>query len=101
MDNIKIIVDAGHGGEDPGALGNNLKEKDLTLQAAKYMNKRLNDLGLKTYMTRTEDEYLPKNKRIEKIKNELNPNERIILIANHINAGGGEGQSVTNIKYNN
>ncbi len=52
-------------------------------------------------MTRTEDEYLPKNKRIEKIKNELNPNERIILIANHINAGGAEDQSVTNIKYNN
>ena len=31
---IGVVVDAGHGGEDPGALGNGLKEKDLTLQAA-------------------------------------------------------------------
>ena len=31
-----IIVDAGHGGLDGGAVGNNLKEKDLTLRAAKY-----------------------------------------------------------------
>lgn len=52
-------------------------------------------------MTRTEDEYLPKNKRIEKIKNELNPNERIILIANHINAGGGEGAEVVYALRNN
>ena len=33
--NTKIIVDAGHGGNDPGAVNGNIKEKDLTLQAAK------------------------------------------------------------------
>ena len=36
----KIIVDAGHGGIDGGATGNNLLEKDLNLQASKYMYKR-------------------------------------------------------------
>ena len=41
--NIKVIVDAGHGGEDPGAVGNNVLEKDLNLRAAKYMYKRLQD----------------------------------------------------------
>ncbi|MBR2247502.1 MAG: N-acetylmuramoyl-L-alanine amidase, partial [Bacilli bacterium] len=48
----KVIVDAGHGGEDPGALGNGLKEKDLNLQAANYMYKRLKELGIPVEITR-------------------------------------------------
>ena len=42
-DKTLVIVDAGHGGIDSGAVGNNLKEKDLTLEAAKYMFNRLQD----------------------------------------------------------
>ena len=40
---VRVIIDAGHGGSDPGAVSGNLKEKDLTLQASKYMEKRLNE----------------------------------------------------------
>ena len=32
-----VVVDAGHGGSDPGAISGNLKEKDFTLEAALYM----------------------------------------------------------------
>ena len=37
MNGYRIVVDAGHGGSDPGAVSGNLKEKDFTLQAANYM----------------------------------------------------------------
>lgn len=98
---VGIIIDAGHGGIDSGAVGNNLLEKDLTLQASKYMYDRLQELGIPAIMTREDDSYLPKQQRIEKILSLYNNNPNTILVSNHINAGGGEGQSVTNIKYNN
>ncbi len=85
--NIKVIVDAGHGGEDPGAVNGNVKEKDLNLQASKYIDRRLKELGINSLLTREDDEYLPKDKRIERIK-ELTNNQPAILISNHINAGG-------------
>ena len=50
-----VIVDAGHGGIDSGAVGNGLQEKDLTLTAATYIFNRLEDLGVRAVMTRTDD----------------------------------------------
>lgn len=91
--NLKVIIDAGHGGSDPGAVSGNLKEKDLNLQASKYMEKRLNELGIPTFMTREDDSSLPKDERITKILNALN-GQPAILVANHINAGGGEGAEI-------
>ena len=91
--NLKVIIDAGHGGSDPGAVSGNLKEKDLSLQASKYMEKRLNELGIPTFMTRDDDSSLPKDERITKILNALNV-QPAILVANHINAGGGEGAEI-------
>ena len=91
--NLKVIIDAGHGGSDPGAVSGNLKEKDLSLQASKYMEKRLNELGIPTFMTRDDDSSLPKDERITKILNALN-GQPAILVANHINAGGGEGAEI-------
>lgn len=96
-DKTLVIVDAGHGGIDSGAVGNNLKEKDLTLEAAKYMFNRLEDLGINAVMTRTDDEYLPKRDRINRILSLYNNDPNTLIISNHINAGGGDGQSVTNI----
>ena len=91
--NLKVIIDAGQGGSDPGAVSGNLKEKDLNLQASKYMEKRLNELGIPTFMTRDDDSSLPKDERITKILNALN-GQPAILVANHINAGGGEGAEI-------
>ena len=92
--NIKIIVDAGHGGLDGGASGNNLIEKNLNLQSSLYMYERFNELGIPVKMTRTTDEYLPKTERVNRV-NELYPNDQnVILISNHINAGGGEGAEI-------
>lgn len=91
---IKVIVDAGHGGEDPGAVGNNVLEKDLNLRAARYMYKRLQELNIPSVIIRDSDETLPKNERIEKVLDAYNNAPNTILISNHINAGGGEGAEI-------
>ena len=54
------------------------------------MYERFNELGIPVKITRTTDEYLPKTERVNRV-NELYPNDQnVILISNHINAGGGE-----------
>ena len=89
-DKARVIVDAGHGGTDPGAIGNNLQEKDLNLRAAQYMYNRLQELGIPSVIIRDSDETLPKQQRIERVLNAYNNSPNTILISNHINAGGGK-----------
>lgn len=96
-----IIVDAGHGGIDSGAVGNNLLEKDLNLQAAQYMYNRLKELGIPAKLVRDNDEYLPKEERVRRIKNLYNNSPNTILVSNHINAGNGEGAEVVYSLKNN
>ena len=111
-----IIVDAGHGGIDSGAVGNSLLEKDLNLKAAQYLYNRLKELGIPTKLVRDNDEYLPKEERVRRIKNLYNNSPNTILISNHMNAGNGEGAEIvyslkndstladlilSNIKYHN
>ncbi len=60
-----IIIDPGHGGKDPGAVGRRgLKEKDVTLDIARRLKRNLDRDGrLKVYLTRTRDQFLPLRKR--------------------------------------
>ena len=92
--NYKVVVDAGHGGVDPGAVYGGLQEKDLTLRAAKYMYDRFNDLGVPVKLTRSEDETLPKRERVNRILDAFGNRDDVIVISNHINAGGGDGAEV-------
>lgn len=56
QDEIVIVVDPGHGGEDPGKVGiNDVLEKDLNLQIAQKVKKLLEEAGIKIVMTRTND----------------------------------------------
>ena len=50
-----VVVDAGHGGADPGASGNNIKEKDVVLSVAKELQKELESSGYRVIMTRSTD----------------------------------------------
>ena len=52
-----IMVDAGHGGSDPGAMNGTHKEKVYTLQIAKRLQTQLEKLGFRVIMTRTGDTY--------------------------------------------
>ncbi|MDO5012297.1 MAG: N-acetylmuramoyl-L-alanine amidase [Pseudomonadota bacterium] len=54
-----IVIDAGHGGKDPGCIGKNgTKEKTVVLSVARKLRNKLNDAGFKTYLTRNDDTYL-------------------------------------------
>ena len=59
-ENYRIVVDAGHGGIDPGAVSGNLLEKDLNLEAANYMYNRFKELGIPVVITRDVDKDLTK-----------------------------------------
>ncbi|MFD2613388.1 N-acetylmuramoyl-L-alanine amidase [Paenibacillus gansuensis] len=56
-----IVVDAGHGGTDPGMIGTTYGtvEKDLNLDTAKYVKDELTAMGAKVIMTRTKDSEKP------------------------------------------
>ena len=60
-----IIIDAGHGGADPGAIRRNIKEKDLTLMAAKILKKKLEKKSFKVFLTRTSDYYVRLKNRVK------------------------------------
>lgn len=83
----KVIIDAGHGGSDPGAVNGNILEKDFNLESSQYIYDRLQELGIPSEMTRITDESLPKSERVEKIKS-LGIDPNVILVSNHINSGG-------------
>lgn len=54
-----IVIDAGHGGKDPGCIGKNgTKEKTVVLSVARKLRNKLNNAGFKTYLTRSDDTYL-------------------------------------------
>lgn len=52
-----IVIDAGHGGSDPGASGNGIIEKSLTLDISKRVESKLKNAGAKVLMTRTGDTF--------------------------------------------
>lgn len=89
----RIVVDAGHGGEDPGAVSGNLQEKDFNLEAANYMYERFQELGIPVVSTRTEDVTLTREERLDTMRS-LGTDSQVIILANHINSGGGEGAEV-------
>jgi N-acetylmuramoyl-L-alanine amidase len=61
-----IVIDPGHGGEDPGALGSTSREKDLNLAAARMLKAKLEGTGrYRVVMTRTSDVYVPLTARVE------------------------------------
>ncbi|MDP1631977.1 MAG: N-acetylmuramoyl-L-alanine amidase [Caulobacter sp.] len=61
-----IVIDAGHGGKDPGAAGVANHEKDLTLAAAKALRSRLERTGrYRVVMTRSSDAYIPLDTRVK------------------------------------
>ena len=64
-----IMIDPGHGGEDPGAIGpSGLREKDVVLAIGREVKKILDSYGYKTYMTRNEDIFIPLGVRVAKAR---------------------------------
>lgn len=86
----KIVIDPGHGGNDPGTIANGIIEKDYTLKISEYMKKRLDELGIENSITRTTDETLEPSVRPKRIQDFYGNGSDVIVVSNHINAGGAE-----------
>ena len=89
-----IVIDAGHGGVDSGASGNGIIEKDMTLAISKYMYDRFKELGIPVAMTRTTDEELTSSTRPKRALEKFGNGKDVIIISNHINAGGADGAEI-------
>lgn len=83
----KVFLGVGHGGTDPGAVANGLKEKDLNLAIAKACCDELTRHGVSVKMSRTKDENDPLNDEIK----ECNAFKPDLALDIHNNAGGGDG----------
>ncbi len=80
-----IVVDAGHGGVDPGASGRSFKEKALALNSANSLASLLRRNGARVIMTRTSDVYLSLSARVN-ISHAYNPDAFVSLHYNSFNS---------------
>ncbi|MBO1006009.1 N-acetylmuramoyl-L-alanine amidase, partial [Pseudogracilibacillus auburnensis] len=87
--NIKIFIDPGHGGNDSGATGNGLREKDLTLAISKSIADYLinNYSNVEVRLSRTNDTFITLEDRAKM----ANSWKADYFLSAHINAGGGTG----------
>jgi N-acetylmuramoyl-L-alanine amidase len=90
-----IVLDPGHGGEDPGALGaHNLKEKNITLAMAKDLKKHLEDTGrYRVILTRDKDVFIRLSQRVA-FARAKKADLFISLHADSINRSGVRGASI-------
>ncbi|MFR8711532.1 hypothetical protein B5G26_13380 [Anaerotignum lactatifermentans] len=77
-----LLLDAGHGGKDPGTSGNGMQEKNLTLTIAQKIEQELQGSGIKVYMTRDSDVY-PENSTRAQTANDIAD----LMVSIHINSG--------------
>ncbi len=106
-----IIIDAGHGGEDPGAIGEgSVYEKDLNLAIAMLVGEKLIEKGYTVVYTRTEDKmlYSPEEnikgmRKLSDLKNRVKVSEQYpdaIFVSIHMNSFGNSVYSGAQVYYN-
>ncbi|NOZ54558.1 MAG: N-acetylmuramoyl-L-alanine amidase [Gammaproteobacteria bacterium] len=95
--NVKtIVIDPGHGGKDPGAVGASVYEKDIALDVAKRLRDRLLEYeGYRVLMTREVDETMALNDRV----NFANANSADLFISIHVNYFPGDQKSFIETYY--
>ncbi len=90
----KVAIDAAAGGSNSGAVGNGVVEKDYTLLISRYINDRLNTLGIENFLVRDGDTTLSDEQRVNIIKNKYGTGNNIIVLSNRLNTGGLNGAEI-------
>ena len=93
--NFLVVIDPGHGGKDPGAIGySKTLEKDVNLYASKILYSKLNNIhGIKAFLTRSEDKYIKLHERY-KIANQLKADIFISLHSDAVKSQSVSGYSI-------
>ena len=93
---IKVVIDAGHGGNDPGAIGRNgLREKDVNLDIVRRLGDLLRAEGVYTVFTRSSDRFIPLSTRV----NIANKSGADLFISIHSNANRSRSASGFEVYY--
>ena len=79
---LKVFLDAGHGGSDPGAIGNNLKEKDVNLSVTLKVGEILKRHNVEVVYSRTTDVFLELNERAKR----ANDSNADVFVSVHCNS---------------
>ena len=90
-----VVLDAGHGGSDPGARGSSMNEKDANLQVALKTGALLQQRGIRVEYTRRDDSYVSLEER-SSIANRLNAT---VFVSIHMNSYGSSAASGTETYY--
>ncbi len=93
-----VIIDPGHGGKDPGAIGRKgLREKDVVLDIAKRLKRKLNAAGIKVILTRSSDSFISLARR--SVIANTNANQADFFISIHANASRSRWVSGVEVFY--
>ena len=87
---VDVVLDAGHGGKDPGAIRDDAIEKEITLEVAKMTKTLLEESDYKVGMTRESDDYIELGNR-SKIANERNAKVFVSIHCNSSEDDEGKG----------
>lgn len=94
-----VVVDAGHGGKDPGAIGvSGSYEKDIALDIARRLKRRLEDKGVKVIMTRDSDEFITLQERTE-IASRAKADLFVSIHANSSPSRSARGMEIYYLRY--
>ena len=77
-----VVIDAGHGGKDPGAVAHGLREKDINLAITGYLSTYLRQKGCTVLLTRKDDRY----PRLRERTDFANRNKADVFVSIHVNA---------------
>ncbi|EET79721.1 N-acetylmuramoyl-L-alanine amidase [Campylobacter showae RM3277] len=86
-----VVLDAGHGGDDPGAINGSLKEKNIVLSIAQKAGKELQERGYKVYYTRSKDKFINLRDRTKY----ANDKAADLFISIHANAAPSKTKAAT------
>ena len=91
----KVVIDPGHGGSDPGAVGiNGLRETDIVLEISKNVSEFLTKKGVKTILTRNYERTLDLQPRVDK----ANKSKADAFVSIHANATRGKRLEVNGLE---
>ncbi|MFL2116447.1 GW dipeptide domain-containing protein, partial [Marinilactibacillus psychrotolerans] len=91
-----VVIDAGHGGSDPGAQAGGVKEKDLNLTVSKKVQTKLKNAGYEVIMTRSTDVFVELSERARI----ANTSSADIFVSIHTNSFNSTANGIETYSYN-